>query len=406
LRTVAWNPSGSRLAFGLDQVAVHTADGERLGVVDPPTTETTWCWLDDDRFIVGSADQDLHTGNCATFELSEPLCLFDGRVVTIAKADEQHVIAAAADGPIRLVSVEAKKTEPLQVQAHDEGARRVVWAPGGDRVATAGGSKATKVWDATTLQLLHELVDSRQQEAIDVAWHPQRELIATMHSQKRLNLWNPATYEHTSTLTAPESGLISFHPTEPTIAVSNAFVHLLSIPSGTPVWSDNSRNWGLMTAFSPDGRLLGAETTFGTVWIFDAKSGKRFFADAAARRAPGRGTGASWSPDGELFAVGSNTIRVYSVSTLKLVRELSGHRGEVKDVAFDPTGRRIASVGSDGNLILWDAATGALLLRLPVGSSQSPQSLSWDPGGGRIAVLSNTGQLQILGAANASRPSD
>lgn len=88
------------------------------------------------------------------------------------------------------------------------------------------------------------------------------------------------------------------------------------------------------------------------------------------------------SPDGKLAATGTggvpqgsvtqqdvlplpeNPIRLWSVSTGELVRELAGHDHVVRALAFSPDGSLLASGGYDRSLRLWDVATGDELARI------------------------------------------
>jgi WD40 repeat protein len=63
---------------------------------------------------------------------------------------------------------------------------------------------------------------------------------------------------------------------------------------------------------------------------------------------------------------------------------LPGHESEVREMAFSPDGRRLASVGNDGALRLWDTQTGAgqMLFR----SDWHNDSVDFSPDGRRIAL--------------------
>jgi WD40 repeat protein len=67
----------------------------------------------------------------------------------------------------------------------------------------------------------------------------------------------------------------------------------------------------------------------------------------------------AFSPDGQNMAVGSpeGTISLWSVAQPKkprLLFHLPGHRGVIFSLAYDPQNRRLASAGSDPLVEVWD----------------------------------------------------
>jgi len=104
----------------------------------------------------------------------------------------------------------------------------------------------------------------------------------------------------------------------------------------------------------------------------------------------------AWSPDGSLIAVPSRTgpIVMWDVATATRVRELARDSGNAYAVAFDASGRTLASVGAKGDrdLQLWDVASGALMH-----TATGPGSLdvAFTRAGSLIAVAGLDGSARV-----------
>jgi WD40 repeat protein len=117
--------------------------------------------------------------------------------------------------------------------------------------------------------------------------------------------------------------------------------------------------------FSPDGKTLA---TFGLseVRLYDPATGRE------QDRLPdgvSRGHAGAFSPDGRTLAsVKSSTdpvIRVRDRAGKALRASPEGHNDSPRVIDFSPDGRRVASSGYDGQVFVWDSATGRSVLRLP-----------------------------------------
>ncbi len=115
-------------------------------------------------------------------------------------------------------------------------------------------------------------------------------------------------------------------------------------------------------AFGPTSDQLVSVSTDATATIWDAATGQaRHF-----MRLDGRPDAVAWSSRGTVATTGANTTtQLWDADTGRLRRTLGGHREQVYDVAFDAGGGRLATVGHDGEVNVWDVADGILLVRRP-----------------------------------------
>ncbi|HID53677.1 MAG TPA: hypothetical protein EYP41_16790 [Anaerolineae bacterium] len=75
-----------------------------------------------------------------------------------------------------------------------------------------------------------------------------------------------------------------------------------------------------------------------------------------------------------------------ALQAIQLKRTLTGHTGSINDIAYSPDGRRIATVSSDTDVKIWDAATGQEIITLESGHARPVNALAFSPNGKLLAT--------------------
>jgi WD40 repeat protein len=147
---------------------------------------------------------------------------------------------------------------------------------------------------------------------------------------------------------------------------SDGYAFAWDAGTGRHQWTAKTHKWPYGLAVSPDATRVAAVCWDGQVFLWDARDGREIHPPRWDY--PYRGTcffSAVFSPDGGLLAVAGvdyaekrGYIQLFDPHGPSRVRELSGHDGGVFSLAFSPCGRWLASGGKDGQLALWEVATG------------------------------------------------
>ncbi|MCS7018456.1 MAG: OmpA family protein [Cytophagales bacterium] len=74
----------------------------------------------------------------------------------------------------------------------------------------------------------------------------------------------------------------------------------------------------------------------------------------------------------------------------QLERTLQGHEGQVQNIRFSPNGKMIAGGGSDGQIILWDVATGRVLRKMK-GHTKTVYEVTFNKDGSLLASAGEDG---------------
>lgn len=175
---------------------------------------------------------------------------------------------------------------------------------------------------------------------------------------------------------------------------------------------EDNRFWHRALALSPDGsllaanqerdrQLLGLSPTWGTVIWETATRRIRTVIDTGMDRA------LAWHPSGDMLACGSRMDIDLTTLDGTLLWRLEGHGDHRKgpatavlDLAFSPSGDRLASVGTDGTVRLWtvgaQCAPGTVLAL----QKMRPASVSFSPDGAELAVCGPRAAPRIYDAAS------
>ncbi len=220
-------------------------------------------------------------------------------------------------------------------------------------ICIAGG-KEIQTAEAASLKLLARTTINTEWGISNLAISPDGETVAATGRQNAFALWHP-----------------------------NATERPKIMPVGARIYGAPS--------FSPDSKLFFINHSAGE--IRDANSG-----DIAAVLQSDKETDPSngvFSPDGRTLITGSSKIAcAWDVQTGKLITRLDVHQPiGMFLVSFSPDGRFMLTGGTDGRLVIWDAATWTALRFVHHNSDRSAHAGAISPDGLTVVVATTTGLL-------------
>lgn len=237
----------------------------------------------------------------------------------------------------------------------------IAFSPDGRRLAAGGGNnRLVTVWDVTNGEEAWA-VHGQTETLPVVAFSPDGRLLAAAGTDRAVRLWDAATGRSVRTLRGHRAmlGSVTFSPDSRQLASAgdDATVKVWDVTdleaNAGPEWIPLGRQpQGVRClAFGPDNASLASAGTDGTVKVWDATAGR-----------PPHPLSALGSPPLVLAAL----TNAWFAATGSEIRTLRGHRGTVAGVVYSPDGKRLASAGDDGTVVVRDAATGRESFRVPV----------------------------------------
>jgi WD40 repeat protein len=117
----------------------------------------------------------------------------------------------------------------------------------------------------------------------------------------------------------------------------------------------------------------------------------------------------AFDPSGRVLASGSidTNVILWDVPAFRPRAVLRGHTGDVRALAFSPDSQRLATTGSDGSIRLWDVATGNVAGPPRMGNAVMKaveiNTLAFSPNGQSIVVGRENGDIYRFDARNLAQ---
>jgi WD40 repeat protein len=398
--SLAFSPDGQTLASLTREAAqlwdattgktLHTVATDqkhlaRIAFTPDSKTLATAGWLDVRFWDVATGREQSRTQDRFSFD---PSVAFSPDSKTLATA-ERHGAA------VHFWDVATGKRQPQPV-GHRNRPHGMAFAPDGRRVATGGSLDGTiHIWDLATGESLAQ-VHRPPRWVRDVAFSPDGLVLYSTWTDEELWVCDGKTGERQHVLTLED-------PDRPDTRQS-----AISMYS-----SDDGKTLVAFSYYYPKKEGAGGPYAETLITGWDTATHKQLF----RRRHPDRGSWMALSPEARVLAVphsggaeafdkarGMGPMRLEDVATGELLLTFPTLGGQTWPLAFSPDGRLLAANNSDysrrgkegdpasatGSVLrLWETATAAEVLALPIGGEQYRTAFSPD---GRLLALTAPAQ--------------
>jgi predicted CXXCH cytochrome family protein len=332
-----------------------------------------------------TASKDFTARVWGVFEVKEPEAI-DGEVDEIPSIENA---AEASVDPIQetLSSEEEIPLEPagpeiiestLIFKGHNGSVNDAVFSPDQSKILTGSEDGLTIVWDINTQKPIHKLQEFKE-SVNKVRFNSNGSLAVALNSNFNVSIWNVGSGDLKTILRTRKQQIVDveFSPVNPSkiaAAFSEGSIRiydleeksgLVKLSAGPETSGETSGHSLEVTAivFSPDGSKIASISRDLTAKIWDANTGKVLSTlivhDKKAnngKKKDQRFVSISFSGDSRKVVTGSSdkVVRLWDVSSGKLLKEFTGHENVVSLALFAKKADYLLTASDENLAMLWD----------------------------------------------------
>ncbi len=354
---------------------------------------------DGNTFLTASADHTLKLWDLTTGRLLQTLTgHVDGIIDTAFSPDGKLILSADQGNSVRLWTLTGEEFTRSLV-GNDREVRKMIWSPDGKTIFTVNADHTIDLWDAVSRQRIRRL--SSYGEVVDIALAADSNTILIVGGAGAETAWvkDLATGRDSQhfdqnfvcglEVGQGHTGFVAgdISPDGKLIVLAGwGATCLLDVVTGALVESFSDGQG--IAAFSSDGKRLMASSGNGMFLIEDLVNNKaqnrNYYTNGTATITAG-----TLSPDGSmaLSAGNDNSIRLWELSSHKLIQTFKGHTSTITSLAFSRDGKTFVSGSLDRTVKVWDTASGQLLRTL-TGHSDTVTGVAFSPDGKLVVSAS------------------
>lgn len=333
-----------------------------------------------------------------------------GSLSGVAFSPDGRRLASAGLGGILLWDLEQGRLSG-PARSTPGSARAVAFSPD-DRFLVGGSEGAVMVWDGRGERLLRTL-PAGQSEVVCLAFSRDGSLMAAVGAipDRKVRVWETGAWRLRETFEVSPGAArwVAFHPAQPLLAVGSG-----PAPGTVALWDlrDHRKQgeirpqdgpgaiYARTGAFSPDGQFLAIGGLGGFGVCYQERDGRWTIYGAPHYQVPV--VSVAFSADNSTLATGDDagTIRLWNVTTNRLVRLQERHACAIEALAFSPDGLQIASCGNDMAVRLWEPQTGRLQATMVALAAEDGRRLRAPEWMAMTPEASYSGSPGLLGRVN------
>ncbi|MEO6740018.1 MAG: TIR domain-containing protein [Chthoniobacteraceae bacterium] len=363
-----------------------TEDMQKRGAVFSPDGTQLLVWPGKDKLLLKDA---------ATWKETAPPMVSGGDISNADfSRDGKRILTTAKDGVARIWDAQTGiESRQFNVPEKLPGS----WLSDEKRLLTRTDGESVRLWDAASGQPVTPPMAHPQLSFADVSSDGARVLTGT--GKGNIQLWDAATgakvgapFEHGEVLF---SATFSSDGTRVITGASDKFARIWDAATGGPLGAIEHGEPLFFARYSPAGERIVTGAMDASVRLWDAAT----FRPSSEPIFPGSyGLGASISSDGaRMIVAGSKGLTIWNVAAGRALAEPVIRQMMVASASMSADDSRVVTAGYDGNVRIWDAATGKAV-GTPMKHALKPGTTAFDPDA--ITAVFNADATRVASTAS------